>query len=238
MYKFDETFKWIESQRQYDRVIVYYHGTGHCADKKYAMLKQLAQTFQYDLIIPEYKGFAEVEQIQKWEDFFTYQKEFFQKHVEATYKTENTIIVGHSLGTSVATFLSQFYSFQKIILISPFSSIHDLIEYHLPLSSLYLWQWPRHLYNSVEHMNHARFNTYEIYHGLNDHLVPWTHSWILNQISNQGKIQTHLNILPFHGHKKMPIYQCIQLSLMKGNNKKITKKRLVGEFRSSGFDIP
>jgi len=117
-------------------VVVLYHGNyGSACDR--AFLAELFEEAGYSYLLPEYAGYSN--------DIVKPSHERIKKdveHVTAFLKEKNfseVVVVGESVGTRFATYHVSLAPPQKLLLISPFSSLTDIAQHafwYYPVSFL------------------------------------------------------------------------------------------------------
>jgi len=172
---------------------IYLHGnSGHLGKRelKYRELMDMG----YGLIAISWRGFGNSEgepsQFGLYEDARA-SVEFLK---ELGYKTEESIIIGESLGTGLATMMATEYQFKGVFLITPYTSIADRA------AEIY-WYLP------VRHLIQDNFISYDIInninapilmvHGTKDDIIPHTHS---EELLEKAKEPKKLIIYPGKGH--------------------------------------
>lgn len=128
--KIDDSFRGYLSERS-ESLIVYYHGNGGRACDRYYM-DDFFSKMNYSTLFVEYPGYAE----DKDSDIAKVLKtagnvDDFLK----TSKFKKVIIVGESIGTGPASYHSSIAGdyLQQVILITPFSSLRDIVSWHYPI---------------------------------------------------------------------------------------------------------
>ncbi len=85
-------------------------------------------------------------------------------------------VVGHSLGASVATYFALNQSVSSLILLSPFTSMQDMVSKVMPLFSHILNYWLTEKYIVMDHLNQLRVLNDKLnitmIHGDSDTIVP------------------------------------------------------------------
>lgn len=152
-----------------DKLIVFYHGNaGSACDRAY--LKDIFSGLGYSSIFVEYAGYAKDAQPPS-------QTRIMQdvEHVHNFLKSaghREIVIVGESLGASLALYHSSLADEDQVLLISPFYSLEDVTRNHYPV---YPVSWMlRDKYESNRWLTDLK--KIEVIHGAADTIVPITGS--------------------------------------------------------------
>jgi pimeloyl-ACP methyl ester carboxylesterase len=132
--------------------------------------------------MPDYPGFGKTTGVLT-------EKKLYQQALQV-YKLANTkfsedsiVIFGKSLGSGIAAQLASIRDCRRLILETPYYSIPALFN-------SYAWMYP------VSYMSHFKIPTAEflrevkapvsIFHGTNDEVVPYSHSYRLKKVLKPG----------------------------------------------------
>lgn len=147
-------------------VVILYHGNAGSACDRY-FYAELFKNEGYGYIIPEYVGYGD--------DVHKPSHEYIKKDVinvvsyVAKKEYKNIIVVGESIGTGMASFHVSLSSPNKVLLISPFTSILDIAKSRF-------WFYPVVLMVDNQFDNTSLLNKYygqiEIIHGNRDNVIP------------------------------------------------------------------
>lgn len=89
---------------------------------------------------------------------------------------EKLSVIGHSLGASVATYFALNQSVSSLILLSPFTSMQDMVSHVMPLLSHILNYWLTEKYIVMDHLKQLRVLNDKLnitmIHGDSDTIVP------------------------------------------------------------------
>ncbi len=146
--------------------ILFFHGNGFQNSKFVQNLMPLVRE-GYSVAIMEYRGFGNTAGKMSQEKVIEDATFFFDK-----FKNKNgkqNIVFGYSLGTGVATALTNYRQVDKLILLAPFISMYQLAcDYPLPFASWIL----KDKYHSDEYILKYK-NPLLIIHGREDQIIPY-----------------------------------------------------------------
>ncbi len=141
----------------------------------------------YDVFIPDYRGYGKTEGKPSSEAQVLHDVKIVYEYLKRNYNEEQIVIVGYSLGTSMATYLASQYNPKHLVLIAPFTSLVDI-------KNQYLWMYPDFLIKyplrSEEFIKDVK-SPITLVHGTNDRVVAYRYSQELVQIKpTQTKLIT------------------------------------------------
>lgn len=88
--------------------------------------------------------------------------------------SDKVAIIGISVGTGPASFLAQRYSAARLVLVSPYFSIRDLVA-EMPLYGLLVPFFKYH-FPTAEHLSRTAGTRVTIFHGAKDSTIPVSHA--------------------------------------------------------------
>lgn len=106
-----------------DTTLFYFGGNANNAFEFLKCLKELP----YNIVAMNYPGFGKSVGKPSQKAIFEAAKKVFKR-----FKTKKNIVVGRSLGTAVAAYISQDKDISKVILITPFYSLKELAKRFYP----------------------------------------------------------------------------------------------------------
>jgi uncharacterized protein len=169
----------IYYKKNSDKLIIFYHGNaGSACNRTY--LKQLFEKLNLSYIFVEYAGYSN--------DSKRPSKEFLMKDVlnvnqfVTDKKMSKIIVMGESLGTALATYHSSIIPVDKLLLISPFFSIKDLVKKDFGIYPISLILTEN--YDNAFWIKKSQAKNIEIIHGKDDETVPIEQSRKLYQEIN------------------------------------------------------
>ncbi|KAL4457055.1 hypothetical protein ABPG74_014693 [Tetrahymena malaccensis] len=158
-------------------IMIYFHSNGEDIVTCYELVNHLRKTLNIHIVTVEYPGYtyykgqASAEQIEK-DALDTYY--YFNQIMKIP---ENKIIVlGRSIGTGPATFLASQHKLACLALLSPFTSLRDLVKDKVGSLIQYLVQ---ERFNNLENIKKVKCPTF-ICHGQKDSLIQISHSQTLH----------------------------------------------------------
>ncbi len=160
-------------------VILYFHGNAGALDNWGLWAEEIANTYQYDVVIMDYRGYGK--SIGKR----THQKmladsELFYNYCKNHFSEDNITVFGRSLGGSFATHVTQKNNPKQLILEATFTSIKDIVKkryWFLPVT--FLLKFP---FQNDKNITQITTKTYFI-HGTADRVVPYEYGKKLYQLS-------------------------------------------------------
>lgn len=151
-------------------VILYVHGNGDLI----AFLEPIAAVFVelgYDVVIPDYRGYGKsTGQITNEADLHADMEVVYQ-YVLGLYNEDTVTIYGQSIGTGLSVVLATEHSPKQLFLESPYFSMVDLVQGHVPIVPSFLL---RYQLRSDRLIGQVRSPVY-VLHGGTDTLIPPDH---------------------------------------------------------------
>lgn len=192
-------------------VIIFSHGNASDIVAMTGYLTSLSNTLGIRIICYDYPGYGrtpghptEVSCLNSLEIIYN------------IFKDKDIILIGQSLGTGVTICgVVKFKLTPKlVILISPYTSLHDVIGVGSLNSSIQSLDIPIfNTYANIKYFDYIKCPV-KIYHGKNDNIIPSSHSVSLSErIPNMGKLfiledTDHYNIL-----EKIEMYPMVSIPL-------------------------
>jgi len=179
-------------KQQSQKALVYYHGNaGSTCDRSF--VKSFFETSDYTLIFVEYAGFSA--------DRRKPSAKLILKDVENIHEYldkngfKNNLIYGQSIGSGAASYHAFLGNVDKLLLISPFSSMTDVAQskyFIYPVSLLFTEK-----YDNLKWLNNYQ-GKIMIIHGDKDKIIPPKFSKkLFNKLSTQEKEYV---LIPSYGH--------------------------------------
>ncbi len=178
-------------------VVLFFHGRGKnlnfWAHRAYPFINR-----GYDVLIIDYRGFGKSAKgfDESWilEDGET-AYHFLLSH----YQEKEIIIYGHSMGTSIATWVASTHNPLMLILEAPFYSMIEAASYTKPLIPEFLIRWMlKYHFRTDRWIGKVKAPIY-IFHGIPDNVIPYNQSQKLyGEIKHDKK--NEMIILPNAGH--------------------------------------
>jgi acetyl esterase/lipase len=173
------------------RFAVYLHGVGSSRNctTRYATYDVLVEK-GYCLLIIDYRGFADSEGAFTLHGSVLDTKAGF-RYLMNEFNARDIILIGHSLGTGVATEYTRYvmennltsYKPHKLVLLSPFTSLPDACNDHpyWGWGSFFLGSIARRFkeefeFNTLANLGHINLEDVLIYHGFKDPVISFVHT--------------------------------------------------------------
>lgn len=150
-----------------DRVAIFYHGNAGSACQR-VYIKEEFEKLGFSYIIVEYSGYSGENQKPS--------KKLLMENVEdvnqfvAKNKFHEIVIVGESLGASLAIYHSTLIDSDKLLLISPFHKMADIAKRNYPVYPISIILTED--YNNAELIKNSRAKSVEVIHGTKDEVIP------------------------------------------------------------------
>ena len=143
---------------------IYFGGNGEDALNFIDIAKEIKG---YNFLVFNYRGYGLSEGEPSKNSILSDAKEIYEKFLD-----KDSVVIGRSLGSSVATYLASQKEVKKLILITPFDSIKSLGEdmLKIPLSPIL-----KHNFDTAKYMTNVTIPTYMLV-ASNDKVVPRKYS--------------------------------------------------------------
>lgn len=152
-------------------VVVFFHGNGGCIDD-WGYTAPLFLEQGYDVLYADYRGYGKSTGAITSEKQLINDAQLVYNTVIENYNEKEVILFGVSIGTGIATQLAANNSPNKLILISPYSSLQQLILEKIPVLPPFLIKYKL---NTSLHLTRVNCPI-SIYHGIEDTLIPIHHA--------------------------------------------------------------
>ena len=181
---------YCRNNNKYNKVIFYLHGNGGNISTRLNYVNLLYK-FGYSLMIIDYPGFGYSEGSSTEESCINVCKLFYD-YLLNIYDNDNIILHGESIGCSIAVKLSNIYKTKNIILLSPFTSIYDIINETFIFG--FMISFLCNGFNTLEYLKERskmiNYETKSLYttiliHSKEDRLINCSHSEILLKYSTK-----------------------------------------------------
>lgn len=194
-------------------LILYLHGNGGTVDG-WGTIAPAYTSLGYDIFIPDYRGFGKsIGDIKGEEEFLSDMQSSYDK-MKARYGEDRITVIGYSIGTGAATWLSSRNSPTRLILQAPYYNFSALCDDKIPVCI-------------PDFIKKFSFPTNEwigkvkcpitIFHGTDDSTIPVDNG---RKLARLLKAKDHYIELPQQGHGGMnenPVYLKELRRLMKIN---------------------
>ncbi|CAM3512097.1 alpha/beta hydrolase [Parendozoicomonas haliclonae] len=188
-------------------LVVFFHGNAdNASDIAYGTLFRswsgnnlvnCLDSWKMDVVFPEYRGYGNTLTPISKEQFLA-DAESYIDHIRDQYSAyKNIVVVGHSLGSTAAAWLSRHSAVGNVILLAPFTSIVDVVRGGL---GQWLPSWPiKFNFQSDDYLTEATARV-ALIHGANDINIPWQHSSQLNSLLEHLDKPVVFKTVPNTGH--------------------------------------
>ena len=156
----------------------------------------MAQTYTslgYDLFILDYRGYGKSNGNIKSEGQFLSDVKSAYAYFQKSYKEENIIIAGYSIGTGPATILAAANHPKALVLQAPYYSLTKIIDSRVPFMPHFLQKFR---FETYKYLKKVKSPVY-IFHGTDDSIIPFDHSGQLKKYLKLGDV---LTVLPGQEH--------------------------------------
>lgn len=174
---------WFRPSDKGHDMVVFLHGNGGNLENRVEHLKQLA-VMGYGFIIPAWRGYGRSEGKPTMEGLYMDARAAIKFIQAKGYSLSDTIIIGESLGTGIATQMALENKFKGLFLITPYTSIADRA------SEIYPYMFANSLvkdnFKVLENIADID-QPLLIIHGDQDNIVPHSHSEKIFAASSEPK---------------------------------------------------
>jgi fermentation-respiration switch protein FrsA (DUF1100 family) len=187
---------WYAPATRKPYTIIFFHGNAdNILNSTFAALPYLDAG--YGFVLAEYRGYSGNDGAPTENGLYADGRAFVHKLFDLGVDVEKIVIMGHSLGTAVATQMIQEFRPAGGILISPMTSLQMLAERYYPYfpSNLFLLDH----FDNAERITSLR-SPLMIVHGDLDTIIPLKHAEHLYEAANDPK---ELKILTGFGHNDL-----------------------------------
>lgn len=174
-------------------VVLYWHGN-RGSNRRCLRQAENLYGLGYDVFMPDYRGYGKSGgEIASEEQLFADAQQTYD-WLKQHFREDQIVLVGYSLGSSMATYLAKENKPQHLVLVSPFRSMVAMKDLIVPIAPSFLMKYP--FYNDRHLM--AVDCPISLLHGTDDELIPYTHSEYLRDLLPE---QTSLTLLRGTGHR-------------------------------------
>lgn len=190
-FSFDRDFEEINIKTEDDKIlngilvttenskglVFYLHGNAGSLKN----CRTVAETFtnlNYDIFMLDYRGFGKSEgKIESEEQLFTDIQSAYQQILKK-YKEDDVIVLAYSIGTGPATRLAATNKPKLLILQAPYFNLTDMMERMYPYLPTVLLKYK---FSTNEFITKCKMPVI-IFHGTDDHVIPYESSLMLQKI--------------------------------------------------------
>ncbi|MCC5929394.1 MAG: alpha/beta hydrolase [Cyclobacteriaceae bacterium] len=173
-------------------VILYFHGNAGSLDG-WGQVAGVYTDLQYDVLIPDYRGFGKSEGNIFSEEQMYQDAQSMYNFLINNYQENEIIVIGYSIGTGMASWVSANYPLSALILETPYYNLANLVKSKLPFVPTFLLKYR---FDNALHLQKCKVPVM-IVHGKNDDLIPHTSSLLLEKYLKEDD---QLILLEDQGH--------------------------------------
>jgi len=159
---------WYKKSEGNQKTIIYFHGNAGSLANRIGRYQLLAKNF--GVLAVSYRGYYLSDGEPGEKGFFIDAKTAYDFLKNQNIKDEDIILYGESIGSGVASYLSQNKNFAAIILESPFSSILDVAKTRYPIFPIDLMLKDK--FRSDLYVLNSK-SPFLIFHGTKDRVVEY-----------------------------------------------------------------
>ena len=162
-------------------VIIYYHGN-RAGLERWSKITEYFAKKNYDVFVMDYRGYGKSTG-ELTEEILYQDAQMVYDFVKNSYKEQDIIIYGRSLGSGIATKIASENHPRKVILETPYFSIIDVANSWLPILPEFIFNYKMKSGDYVKKINCAL----TIFHGGQDRVVPLSSAKKLFEAANSPK---------------------------------------------------
>lgn len=186
-----------------DTVIVFYHGNAGSACDRWPIAQSLENN-NYSIIIVEYSGYSNDSLKPSKEKLFQ-NVENIDSFISTNLSNHSLILISESIGSGLLSYQTSLSNPKKIILISPFDTLENVILEKFPIFPISLLL--KEDYNNIKYLKSYN-NSVLIYHGTNDTLISYELSQ--NLFKNIHSEDKELILIKDKGHNDILTFSFIK----------------------------
>ena len=183
-------------------VVLYFHGNRDNLQRWGAMHRDFTQ-LGYDFFAPDYRGYGKSSGDHSEEHYFE-DAELVYHLLRRSYRPEEIVIYGRSLGSAMASHLAARVPARMLILETPFDNIRGLLASYMrrhepPFE-------PAFLFPNDENLKKTPLPLL-IFHGTRDHVVPYASANNLKKVLKPGDEFVTIEGGSHHNLSQYPVYR-------------------------------
>ena len=163
---------WYRKPDAGKQMVLFYHGNTGCLEQRVRHLKVLAER-GYGFLIPSWRGFGKSEGRPSKNGLLEDAKTAITFLEEEGFKTEDTVLIGESLGTAMAVNMAYENDFKAILLITPYTSMAKIAQGRYPFIPAELVL--KHNFDAISYIDDID-EPIMIIHGTADTVIPHQHA--------------------------------------------------------------
>ena len=158
-------------------LIFYLHGNAGSL-RGWGEIAEIYTNLDYDLFMPDYRGYGKSEGRIKNEEQFFYDMQSAYNHMKQFYPEDKIIVLGYSIGTGAATRLASTNQPSLLILQAPFYSLIDLKNRYFPFIPGFLLKYKFETHKYIQKCKMPIV----IFHGDKDEIIYYGSSLKLKEL--------------------------------------------------------
>lgn len=162
-------------------IVFYLHGNAETIGSVYT-IKELYNRLGYDLFIVDYPGFGKstghIHSQQQLLDGVQAAYDTVRNH----YSEDKIIVIAHSVGTGMATWVASVNHPSKLILLAPYYSLTDMEQHNFPIIPTFILKYPLPSYQYLQQVKAP----VTIFHGDQDEVIYYGSSLKLQKLLKKG----------------------------------------------------
>lgn len=193
-----EQIMWVYIDNQSEKTVYYFHGNWGSLNIFEYDLKYFSD-MGYNVIAYDFPWYWESEGFPYEKDVYECTDLFYNYLLkEKSIKSENIISVGYSIGTAAAVDFANKYTIDKLIIMAPLTSRHEMAKYYVWLNVLKI-SFNKDSFVSKNKISNIK-NPTLIIHGKKDAVIP-NYMWnkLFGLSVSQNKIMVNIKDLGHNG---------------------------------------
>lgn len=175
-------------------IVLVCHGTAG-ALHTWAVRAPLFLKQGYDVLYYDYRGYGKSQGEIQSEEQLIQDAQLFYDLLKKKYGEDQLLVYGTSIGTGIATKLTEKNDPKHLILQSPYYSLTSLIREKLPFIPSFIIKYPLKNHESIQKTTCP----ITVFHGALDYTIPKNHSHRLKEVNPN----IHLHSLNYYGHNDL-----------------------------------
>ncbi len=161
---------WIRAENP-KGVVLYLHGN-RGSNKRCQHQAMNMSNNGYDILMVDYRGYGKSDgEIDSQKQLYADVQKVYD-YVKESYREDQIILAGYSLGSGMASYLAANNSPQQLVMIAPYINFYELKKRYVPIYiPNFLIKYP------LDNQSHLEKVTcpVTIFHGTNDRVIPFEH---------------------------------------------------------------
>ncbi|CAD8158408.1 unnamed protein product [Paramecium pentaurelia] len=184
--------------------VIYFHGNGETIDEAAYFVRNLMKSLQFNAFLIEYPKYGIYKYTETSAKIILEDSILAYEHIKDEYQLDESkiFIFGRSIGTGPAIHVASQKKCKGLIIISAFKSLKSLIREMVFGIGYLVSKFMDERFNNEENIKKIQCPALFI-HGVDDTLIPSTHSIFLQkQLNNQNK-ESRLELFPHMAHNNI-----------------------------------